>query len=65
MKKGALTLAEGSQKSDFKTDATLILNGSEDRGHVLRTAFDSLPIWKTKYAKNVNIKSNIEPQASF
>lgn len=54
MSKGAMTIAEGSQADKFKTDATLILNGAQERQHVLRTAFDSLAVWKTKYAVNVS-----------
>jgi len=54
MSNGAMTLAEGSQHKDYKTNATLILNGIGERGHVLRTAYDSLSVWKTKYAKNVS-----------
>ncbi len=53
MTKGAMTLAEGSQKKLYKTDATLVLNGCEQRDYVLRTAFDSLAVWKAKYAVNV------------
>jgi len=48
--KGAMTLAEGSQAEKYKTDATLILNGTEERQYTLRTAFDSLSVWKAKYA---------------
>lgn len=51
MSNGAMTLAEGSQHKDYKTNATLILNGIRERGHVLRTAYDYLSVWKTKYAK--------------
>ena len=54
MSKGAMTLAEGSQQKDYKTDATLILNGADVRGYIFRTAFDSLPVWKTKYAKGIS-----------
>jgi len=54
MSKGAMTLAEGSQKERFKTDATLVLNGSKGREYVLRTAYDSLSVWKAKYAVNVS-----------
>jgi hypothetical protein len=54
MPNGAMTLAEGSQHKDYKTDATLILNGVDERGHVLRTAYDPLSVWKAKYAKNVS-----------
>ncbi|WHI50269.1 hypothetical protein P3339_17725 [Microbulbifer sp. MLAF003] len=54
MSKGAMTIAEGSQASKYKTDATLILNGIQERQYVLRTAFDSLSVWKTKYAVNVS-----------
>ena len=54
MSKGALTLAEGSQQQKFKTDASLVLNGIEERQYVLRTAFDSLSVWKAKYAVNVS-----------
>ncbi|WP_062266583.1 hypothetical protein [Endozoicomonas arenosclerae] len=54
MTKGAMTLAEGSQKSKFKTDATLVLNGHQKRQYVLRTAYDSLSAWKAKYAVNVS-----------
>lgn len=54
MSKGALTLAEGSQKKKFKTDATLVLNGNEERQYVLRTAYDSLAFWKAKYAVSVS-----------
>jgi len=49
-----MTLAEGSQQKDYKTDATLILNGIDARGYILRTAYDPLPVWKTKYAKGVS-----------
>lgn len=44
MSKGAMTLAEGSQKNKFKTDATLILNGNQEREYVLRTAYDKLSV---------------------
>lgn len=54
MSKGAMTIAEGSQADKYKTDATLVLNGSEERQYVLRTAFDSLPVWKAKYAVNIS-----------
>lgn len=54
MSNGAMTLAEGSQQKDYKTDATLILNGIDARGYILRTAYDPLPVWKTKYAKGVS-----------
>lgn len=54
MSRGAMTLAEGSHRKDYKTDATLILNGMEDRGHVLRTAYDKLSVWKAKYAKGIS-----------
>ncbi|GAA6168120.1 hypothetical protein [Sessilibacter corallicola] len=50
MKKGAITLAEGSQDKRYKTDATLVLNGIEERQFVLRTSYDPISIWKTKYA---------------
>jgi hypothetical protein len=53
MPKGAMTIAEGSQHQSFKTDATLILNGKDERGYILRTAYDRLSVWKTKYAKNI------------
>lgn len=49
-----MTLAEGSQKSAFKTDATLVLNGNQEREYVLRTAYDKLSIWKAKYAVSVS-----------
>ncbi len=54
MSKGAMTIAEGSQAAKYKTDATLILNGSEERKYILRTSFDSLSVWKTKYAQGVS-----------
>lgn len=54
MKKGAMTLAEGSQDRRYKTDATLILNGIEERRYILRTAYDCLSVWKSKYAVNVS-----------
>lgn len=54
MSKGAMTIAEGSQAAKYKTDATLILNGNEERKYILRTAFDSLSVWKTKYAQGVS-----------
>ncbi|MGL6162283.1 hypothetical protein [Microbulbifer sp.] len=54
MSKGAMTLAEGSQKNKFKTDATLVLNGSQVREYVLRTAYDKLSVWKAKYAVSVS-----------
>ncbi|TLM78187.1 hypothetical protein ACONUD_17895 [Microbulbifer harenosus] len=54
MSKGAMTLAEGSQKDKFKTDATLVLNGSQAREYVLRTAYDQLSVWKAKYAVSVS-----------
>lgn len=55
MPKGAMTIAEGSQKKDYLTDATMVLNGeSEERGYVLRTAFDPISVWKAKYAKNIS-----------
>ncbi|BBM00191.1 hypothetical protein GL2_02650 [Microbulbifer sp. GL-2] len=69
MSKGAMTIAEGSQASKYKTDATLILNRIQERQYVLRTAFDSLSVWKTKYAVNVSpfyprLKTNIKVAAS-
>lgn len=54
MPNGAMTLAEGSQQKDYKTDATLILNGIDARGYILRTAYDPLPVWKAKYAKGAS-----------
>ncbi|WP_444919327.1 hypothetical protein ACJJID_00035 (plasmid) [Microbulbifer sp. CnH-101-G] len=54
MSKGAMTLAEGSQKKSFKTDATLVLNGNKEREYVLRTAYDQLSVWKAKYAVNIS-----------
>lgn len=54
MTQGAMTLAEGRQQRDYKTDATLVLSGMTERGYVLRTAFDSLSDWKGKYAKGVS-----------
>ena len=55
MSKGAMTIAEGSQKKDYLTDATMVLNGeSEERRYVLRTAFDPIAVWKVKYAKNIS-----------
>lgn len=54
MSKGAMTLAEGSQAEKYKTDATLVLNGVEERQYVLRTSFDSLPVWKAKYAVGIS-----------
>ena len=54
MPKGAMTLAEGSQKNKFKTDATLVLNGNQERQYVLRTSYDSLSVWKAKYAVNIS-----------
>lgn len=54
MSKGAMTIAEGNQAKKYRTDATLVLNGSEERQYVLRTAFDSLSVWKTKYAVNIS-----------
>lgn len=54
MSKGAMTLAEGNQKKKFKTDATLVLNGSQEREYVLRTAYDQLSVWKAKYAVSVS-----------
>lgn len=50
MSQGAMTLAEGSHKSDFKTNACLILNGTEERKYILRTTFDPLSVWKSKYS---------------
>ncbi len=49
---GALTIAEGSPK--YKTDVSLVIGGSVERKYVIRTAFDCLSIWKTKYAKNIS-----------
>lgn len=46
MSKGAITLAEGSQKKKYKTDATLVLNGVEEHEHILRTVYDKLSAWK-------------------
>lgn len=68
MSKGAMTLAEGSQKNKFKTDATLVLNGNKQREYVLRTAYDQLSIWKAKYAVNISpfnppLKSSIKEAA--
>lgn len=54
MASGAMTLAEGSQKKDYRTDATMVLNGSAERGYVLRTAFDSLSVWEAKYGKGIS-----------
>lgn len=54
METGAMTLAEGSQKKDYKTDASLVLNGTEKRGCVLRTACDPMSVWRAKHAKNVS-----------
>lgn len=55
MSNGAMTLAEGSNKRQYKTDATLVLNGVEERENILRTSFDSLPVWKSKYSVNTSI----------
>jgi len=52
--KGAMTLAEGSQKKDYRTDTAMVLNGFEERGYILRTAYDSLSVWKAKYAKGIS-----------
>jgi hypothetical protein len=54
MSNGAMTLAEGSQKKDYRTDATMVLNGNTERGYVLRTAYDPLPVWKAKYGKGIS-----------
>lgn len=54
MIKGAMTLAEGSQLKKFKTNADLVLNGIKQRQYVLRTTYDSLPVWKSKYAVNTS-----------
>lgn len=54
MANGAMTLAEGSNRKLFKTDASIILNGTTQRQHVLRTTFDALSVWKAKYAINVS-----------
>lgn len=51
---GAMTLAEGSQKKGYRTDATMVLNGGSERGYILRTAFDSLAVWKAKYGKGIS-----------
>ncbi|MCH9692677.1 MAG: hypothetical protein K0U59_11570 [Gammaproteobacteria bacterium] len=52
--KGAMTLAEGSHKYQFKTDATLVLNGIKEREYTLRTTYDQLSTWKAKYAVNTS-----------
>ncbi|ARU29480.1 hypothetical protein [Cellvibrio sp. PSBB006] len=45
--KGALSLAEC--KPEYKVDCTLILNNGRDKkDFVLRTAFDSVGVWKAK-----------------
>ncbi len=38
---------------DFFTPS-LVLNGTEERQYILRTAFDGLSVWKAKYAINVS-----------
>lgn len=68
MSNGAMTLAEGSQKKDYRTDATMVLNGNTERGYVLRTAYDPLPVWKAKYGKGISpfyprLKSGIKEAA--
>ncbi|WP_444926631.1 hypothetical protein [Microbulbifer sp. TRSA002] len=52
MSKGAMTIAEGD--FDCKTDVSLILNGSMFREFVLRTTFNTLDQWKSKYKKGVS-----------
>jgi hypothetical protein len=54
MANASMTLAEGRQDRDFRTDASLVLNGVTHAGRVLRTSFDSLSVWKTKYAQSVS-----------
>lgn len=44
----AMTIAEGDIR--FKTDASIIFGGnSKIRKYVLRTSYDSIEVWKTKY----------------
>jgi hypothetical protein len=47
-----MTVAEGD--FDCKTDVSLILNGSTTREFVLRTTFNSLEQWKSKYKKGIS-----------
>lgn len=54
MASGAMTLAGGSHKKDYRTDATMVLNGSAQRGYVLRAAYDALSVWKAKYGKGIS-----------
>lgn len=52
---GALTIAEGD--SQYKTDVSLAFGGNRiEKRFVLRTSFDSLSVWKTKY-----VKTNMSP----
>lgn len=47
---GAMTIAEGDQR--FKVDASLIFGGNTRiNRYVLRTSYDSLSVWKSKYVK--------------
>ena len=46
---GATTIAEGDVK--YKTDASLIIGGRNERSCVLRTTLDTMDIWKSKYVK--------------
>lgn len=47
-----MTIAEGD--FDCKTDVSLILNGSAFREFVLRTTFNTLEQWKSKYKKGIS-----------
>ena len=62
----ALTIAEGGP--NYKTDVSLVIGGNIERRYVLRTSYDSLSVWKTKYAKNISpfypkIKTSIKDAA--
>jgi hypothetical protein len=52
-RKAAMTLAEGAP--DFKVDATIVFNNQKAKnGYVLRTSYNPLGLWKTKYSMPVS-----------
>ncbi|QFT54421.1 hypothetical protein [Microbulbifer sp. THAF38] len=66
MRTCALTVAEAGP--NYKVDVSLVIGGSVENKYVLRTTYDSLSVWKAKYAKNISpfypkLKTNIKDAA--
>ena len=43
----AMSMAEGNPL--YKMDVSVVFGGNEEREHVLRTSFDRISVWKSKY----------------